>query len=417
MPPSGFSGLGAALAAPSPVLHRLTGLDAHDFAERHWGRAPLLRRGTDAGAFRDVLDLDGVDELLSSRGMRTPFLRLAKDGAVVDSRSFTGPAGAGAEIGDQVRDDAVAALFADGATVVLQGLHRTWAPVIDLTTRLAAELGHPAQCNAYVTPPQSRGFSAHYDVHDVFVLQLAGRKHWTVHPPVHPDPLRNQPWNDHATAVRRRAAEEPALDLVLEAGDVLYLPRGWLHSAAAQDDVSAHLTVGVHVVTRYALVEALTALVADDADLRASLPLGLDVADPEALAPHVDAVRAALHAALDRVPAEAVTRKVRGKVWQGGRPEPLRPVASAAFAEGLAPGDAVRVRIGLHCRLTRHDGLVLELPDRRVTFPDTVAPALEALLGGGTHVVGDLPGLPAADQVVLVRRLLREGVLVPAARP
>ena len=40
-------------------------------------------------------------------------------------------------------------------------------------------------------------------------------------------------------------------------GRVLYLPRGWLHSAAAQDDVSAHLTVGVHVVTRYALVEAL----------------------------------------------------------------------------------------------------------------------------------------------------------------
>src|SRR6185312_13785724 len=195
------------------------------------------------------------------------------------------------------------------------------------------------------------------------------------------------------------AAEEPALDLVLEGGDVLYLPRGWLHSAAAEDEVSAHLTVGVHVVTRYALVEALTALVADDADLRASLPLGLDVADPEALAPHVDAVRAALHAALDRVPAEAVARKVRRKVWDGGRPEPLRPVASAAFAEGLAPGDAVRVRIGLHSRLVRGDPLVLELPDRRVTFPSTTEAALETLLGGGVHVVGDLPGLDASDQV------------------
>ena len=101
MPPSGLPGLGAALAAPSPVLQRLTGLGVPDFAERHWGRAPLLRRGTEPGAFRDVLDLDGVDELLSRRGLRTPFLRLAKDGAVVDSRSFTGSAGAGAEIGDQ----------------------------------------------------------------------------------------------------------------------------------------------------------------------------------------------------------------------------------------------------------------------------------------------------------------------------
>jgi bifunctional lysine-specific demethylase and histidyl-hydroxylase NO66 len=417
VPLSDLPGLGAALTAPSPVLHRLTALAADEFAERNWGRTPLLRRGTDPAAFRDVLDLDGVDELLSRRGLRAPFLRLAKDGEVVDSRSFTGPGGVGAEIADQVRDDAVAALFSDGATVVLQGLHRMWPPVIDLATRLAAELGHPVQCNAYITPPQSRGFSAHYDVHDVFVLQLAGRKHWTVHAPVHPDPLRDQPWNDHATAVRRRVEEEPALDTILEAGDVLYLPRGWLHAATAQGDVSAHLTVGVHVVTRYAVVEALAALVATDEDLRAALPLGLDVADPEALAPHVDAVRAALHAALDRVPVEAIARKVRRKVWDGGRPEPLRPVAGAAFAAGLGPGDAVRIRTGLHCRVAEGHPLVLELPDRRITFPDATAAALATLLDGDTHLVGTLPGMDEADQLVLARRLLKEGVLVPAAGP
>ncbi len=406
----------AALAASAPVLHRLTGLDAGDFADRHWGRTPLLRRGADPGAFRDVLDLDGVDELLSRRGLRTPFLRMAKDG-VIDSRSFTGPAGAGAEIGDQVRDDAVAALFADGATAVLQGLHRMWPPVIDLATRLAAEIGHPVQANAYVTPPQSRGFSAHYDVHDVFVLQLAGRKHWTVHAPVHPDPLRHQPWNDHADDVRHRVREEPALETVLETGDVLYLPRGWLHAATAQGGVSAHLTVGVHVVTRYALVEALTALVAADDDLRASLPLGVDVADPHALAPHVDEVRAALHAAVDRVPVEAVARRVRRKVWDGGRPEPLRPITHAAFAEGLAPGDAVRLRVGLHYRFTGTDPVVLELPDRSLTLPAATRAAVETLLDGGTYTVGGLAGLDEADQLVLVRRLLREGVLVPASRP
>ena len=300
---------------------------------------------------------------------------------------------------------------------MLQGLHRTWAPVIDLTTRLAAELGHPAQCNAYVTPPRSRGFSAHYDVHDVFVLQLAGRKHWTVHPPVHPDPLRNQPWNDHATAVRRRAAEEPALDLVLEAGDVLYLPRGWLHSAAAEDDVSAHLTVGVHVVTRYALVEALTALVADDADLRA-----VAAARPRRRRPGG---------------ARTARRHRAGGAARGAGPGARRGRRAEGAREGVAgrPPRAVaarrvgRLRRGPRARRRRTrpdraalpahpaDALVLELPDRRVTFPDTAGAALEALLGGGTHVVGELPGMPEADQVVLVRRLLREGVVVPAARP
>ena len=392
--------------------------DPDTFAAEHWGRAPLLTRGDDPEAFRDLLDLDGVDELLSRRGLRIPFLRLAKAGQVLDSSSFTGPGGVGAEIGDQVRDDKVAALFGDGATVVLQALHRTWPPVIALATGLAAELGHPVQANAYVTPPSSRGFSAHYDVHDVFVMQLAGRKHWTIHAPVLTDPLRDQPWNARAAAVAAAARDtEPAIDTILEPGDVLYLPRGWLHAATALGEVSAHLTVGVHVVTRYALVEALTALVADDPELRATLPLGLDVADPDALAPHLDAVRTALSAALARVPAEAVARRVRRRVWTGGRPEPVGVVAGTAFAQGLAAGDVVRRRVGLPHRLRPGaDEVVLELPDRDVTFPEFTAAALRALLGDHPVVVGSLPGMEEADQVVLVRRLLREGVLVPAGR-
>ncbi|GAA3357495.1 cupin domain-containing protein [Saccharopolyspora gregorii] len=406
-------------AAPAAALSRVVGPDVDAFARRHWGREPLLRRGADPDSFRDVLDLDGVDELLSRRGLRTPFLRLAKQGEVVDSGSFTGPGGVGAEIGDQVRDDQVAALFAAGTTVVLQALHRTWSGVIDLTTDLAAELGHPVQANAYVTPPSSRGFAAHYDVHDVFVLQLAGRKHWTVHAPVHPDPLRDQPWNDHASAVTARARDEaPEIDAVLEPGDAMYLPRGWLHAATALGDVSAHLTVGVHVLTRFALVEALTALCARDPELRASLPLGIDVADPAELAPHLDAVRTALTRALRDVPADDVARRVRGRVWSGGRPEPVRPVATAEFAGGLAAGDVVRRRAGLRHRVVDGaDEVVLELPDRRLALPADTADAVRELLTGGTFRVGELPGLDEADQVVLVRRLLREGVLVPAAFP
>ena len=402
----------------SGALARVTGAAAEAFADRYWNREPLLVRGADAGGFRDLLDLDGVDELLSRRGLRTPFLRLAKDGAVLDSSSFTGPGGVGAEIADQVRDDKVAALFADGTTVVLQALHRTWPAVIDFCTLLAAELGHPVQANAYVTPPSSRGFSAHYDVHDVFVLQLAGRKHWTVHAPVHPDPLRTQPWNDHASAVAARARDdEPAVDTVLEPGDVLYLPRGWLHAATALGEVSAHLTVGVHVVTRYALVEALTALVAGDERLRASLPLGIDVADPAQLAPHLDAVRTALADALTRVAPEDVARRVRGRVWTGNRAEPVGPVAAAAFADGLSTGDTVRRRTGLRHRISRQgEQMLLELPDRRITLPAATEEALHTVLAGNPCAVGSLPGMDEADQLVLVRRLLREGVLVPAAR-
>ena len=61
--------------------------------------------------------LDTVDELLSRRGLRTPFLRVAKDGKVVDASRFTRSGGAGAEIADQLADDKLLGLFVDGSTL------------------------------------------------------------------------------------------------------------------------------------------------------------------------------------------------------------------------------------------------------------------------------------------------------------
>ena len=66
-----------------------------------------------------------------------------------------------------------------------------------------------------MTPAQSTGFSDHYDVHDVFVLQIDGEKRWRIRPPVHPSPLRDEPWDDRRTAVETAAAAEPLIEATL----------------------------------------------------------------------------------------------------------------------------------------------------------------------------------------------------------
>ncbi len=397
--------------SPDSALTRCIGIDRESFAASHWGCRPLL--SPSAGPYEDVLSLDDVDELLSRRGLRTPFLRMAKDGTVLPPGRYTRGGGAGAEIADQIDADRVLGLFADGATLVLQGVHRTWPPVADLVARLAAELGHPVQANAYVTPAQSRGFSAHYDVHDVFVLQLAGRKRWMVHEPVHPAPLRSQPWEQHRAAVEARAAEEPHIDVCLAPGDALYLPRGWLHAAQALGGVSAHLTLGIHTITRYALLEALTAAAADDEELRTSLPLGLGD-DPQQLEHDLAAVVGALSRRLAAATAADVTPAVRAAVLRGTRPPSLAPLAQAAAAAATTRGDRVRWRPLLWAEVVRGDPVVLRLPDRSLRLPSATTPALELLLHGEPVLVGDLPLPDPDDGVVLVRRLLREGVLIPA---
>jgi hypothetical protein len=337
---------------------------------------------------------------------------------VVDPARFTTSGGAGAEVGDQVSSDSVLRLFADGSTVVLQGLHRLWPPLIEFGDQLAAELGHPTQINAYVTPPSARGFSAHYDVHDVFVLQVAGEKHWRIHAPVLRDPLRTQPWNDRAAEVAAAARGEPVIDAVLRPGDALYLPRGYLHSAEALGDISAHLTVGVHPVTRWAAAESaldlLRTLAAEDAGLRRSLAFGLDLVDPAVVADDVAAVVASLKSALDRLDPAAVADRLRARTWSQVRPEPVAPLAQSAAAAALGPDTVLRLRRRLRCRLGEPAaGRVTLVTGRRThDLPAEARPALAALLAAGELKVADLPGLPRADQLTLARRLVTEAVVV-----
>ena len=70
------------------------------------------------------------------------------------------------------------------------------------------------------------------------------QKRWLVYEPALELPLKNQ---------RYRSAlgepGEPVLDVTRDAGDTLYLPRGWLHQALTSETDSLHITVGVNVRT------------------------------------------------------------------------------------------------------------------------------------------------------------------------
>ncbi len=397
-------------------MRRCAGADVGEFARESWGRSPLLTRQASATGFDDLLSLGAVDELLSRRGLRTPFLRVVKDGSPIEASRYTRAGGVGAEIADQVADDLVLKLILDGATLVLQGLHRIWPPIIDFAGQLSDDLGHPVQVNAYVTPAASQGFAAHYDVHDVFVLQLAGRKRWVVHPPVLALPLRSQPGSERGAEVTSAASGRAVLDEVLCPGDALYLPRGFVHSARALGEVSAHLTVGLHPVTRYAIVEALAALAADEPALRESLPLGIDIADPVALAGEVEHVVRVLTKCMENAAPERIASRLRSVVSSATRPAPVAPLSQVEAIEALGPNSMVRRRPHLRHQV-RQDGelVMLDLADRVISLPKHTAPALVMLLAGPPIALADLPALDPADSQVLVRRLLREAVVVPAS--
>jgi lysine-specific demethylase/histidyl-hydroxylase NO66 len=398
--------------ATDSVLGRLVAVSGDQFARQYWGQQPLLSPADDlpASRFTELLDADAIDELVSKRGLRTPFLRVAKNGTTLTDRAFTAPGGVGAAIADQVSDDKLVRLFADGSTLVLQGLHRVWPPILEFCQRLAAELGHPVQANAYVTPPQNQGFSAHYDVHDVFVLQIEGEKRWRIHPPVLESPLRDQPWNDLKAQVEKRAQEPPLIEATLRPGDCLYLPRGYLHAATALGGVSTHLTLGVHVWTRYALAEQLLRqalqTLANDAVVRGSLPLGVDVADPSALRQDLELVTAAVVDAIEHTDVDQVSESLRRNARTNQRAAPVGPLKQLRDANAITPNTRIVLRRHLIASLD-HSGAQIVLRTRGgdlAVSENDVAP-LKTLLTTNTIRAGDL-GLD------LARRLLLAGLAI-----
>lgn len=377
------------------ALDLLTG-DARAFRDQAWATR-AHRHQVDPGQLGDLLTLDDVDRLLTSTAARTPAVRLAQDGSVLPESAYTrrGATLAGKPLTGLVDTRRVLRGFEEGATVVLQGLHRYWEPVGDLVARLELDLGHPCQANAYLTPPGAQGFAVHSDTHDVFVVQTHGSKTWEVHDgPSGPDEPR---------------------EVVLEPGVAMYLPTGTPHAARAQQTASLHVTIGVNQLTwRHLVRRTVDHLVEGVPDEH--LPAGyLD--DPEALVAGLREQFAQLSGVLGAVdPRRAADHQVE-RFLTGRHTRQRGGLRDTLAVAGIDEGTRLRRRPGHACVVVpgRERDRVL-LGDRELGVPARVRPALELVAACDELRPGDLTMLDPESRLVLCRRLVREGLLevVPA---
>ncbi len=215
------------------------------FFSEYWEQQPLLVKRAAPTHFDGLLSFRDVDRIVACSGLQYPGFRIVKDGAqgehvqdLLENR-YASPT---SQIGDPTK---ILDALADGHTLILQALERNWIPLGSFCRALKSYLNVPVQANAYLTPAEAQGFIAHYDTHVLFVIQSGGSKRWRVWGSPFPLPLKTQKSNRRQDIIDGEAKQAPAIDVVLEPGDTLFIPRGFVHAARTSHAPSLHLTVGI----------------------------------------------------------------------------------------------------------------------------------------------------------------------------
>ncbi|MEE2636765.1 MAG: cupin domain-containing protein [Acidobacteriota bacterium] len=362
---------------------------------------------TEPGYYEQLLSGRDLDTVLGSHRLSYPEMNVVKGDDDVPTASFTQGSG-------RINPVEVSKRFDEGATIIFTQLHRRVPALARLCGALGVVFGSRIQTNIYLTPPRAQGFKPHWDTHDVFVLQVSGRKRWSIYDTKIPLPLKGQKFKTD-----RDTPGPVTEEFELGAGSVVYLPRGLMHSARSTDDTSLHITLGITAFTwADFFVESVAAAALEEPRLRESLPIGYTG---------------------EGFPADEKMRIFREKlsvlqsrlepapVWQHFEDE-VRASNSPMFTNLLAPRlravpttlDTVVSRRA-DVSVSLEDGgaiCAVQFRDQKMTLPGRVFPAVEFAMTTELFRVRDLPEcLDEQGKITLVERLVKEGVLESGGAP
>jgi hypothetical protein len=383
-------------------------LSAEIFFRDYWTRKCCFISGRDPGAWNKLFSIEDVEPLLGMAGLGPQ-----NSYRVVKSEQ-------GRTVRFEPPDDGKAGIhyfynaFSRGYTITVDAVHTRWRAIATLCSNLQADFDHPAEAGLFFTPPRSQGFQPHYDDHDVFVLQLHGSKRWRLYESSVPLPRPNE-----IHPPLPQDIGEPTQELLLNQGDLLYIPEGCIHEAATSQTASLHLSVRIHVYRWLDLMQEMWKQSAwRDVALRKALPVGSLHSDGAFLDGELRRLIAGFDIGMAR--AGAVDSLAKSLLKRGGPPAPDGHFTSLQRMDELGLDTVVTRRAGMSVRVRQSpEGAVLEFGSNAVNGPATLAPAFDYISRVEEFRPRDLLPTRLTDEIrlALVRRLVQEGLLCIPSSP
>ena len=387
---------------------------ADQFFSEYWEAKPLIISGRGPDYYSNLLSGSDVDYVLSTSFLhdRSHVELLGK----IDNPDLLGK--------DHV--SAAYEAFRQGASFRILGVNRHWKALWLLCRNIVEEFAFSVNANLYCTPKNSRGLNRHYDRHDTLILQIAGSKHWAVYSSPENLPLEHVPLLGFEKAgesmryrgapvvhdlVERTTGEKPINEFVMDPGDFLYLPRGFVHEARTTEDISVHVTIGIHVLTWLDLIAvSLGQFGHKDPRFRKALPVGFN--KRTASASIKENFNALLETLLQNADVSSAFEEIDSSLIWNQQAIGEGSVIESEAAE-LTTDTSVERRPGLLSRLVVDGDFVrLVAAHSDVSLPGNFELALRFISENKRFRVGAIPGrLSDHSKINLVHRLIKNGFL------
>jgi hypothetical protein len=376
------------------------------FFGTYYEKGPLLIARGEPARYASLLSLDAIDRYLATSSPTAPDVFLVDAARELKAEDYSF---ANSDPPGRLDLPRVYELFGSGATISLSQLNERVPQLAALCRAVEKRFSAHFQTNIYLSPPNAQGFKTHFDSHDVFVLQVAGSKLWTLYGTPVELPLRGQAFEPD-----RHVAGPATREFTLHAGDVFYCPRGLLHAARSTDQVSLHITLGLIGKTwADVMIEAVSEACLASPAFRAHLPVGYAEPgfDKAAAAATFRSLVEAFARSADAVP---ILDRLAEDFVRSRRPDSYGRLQALHDATPVTRETRIEPRPHLVYRLREEgDNVTVLFGSTTITLPAFAREPLAFALRGPPFLVRDLPGdLDEEGKVVLVRRLIKEGLLV-----
>lgn len=362
-----------------------------EFYSEYWEQRPFFVRRDAPGYFDSLLTLADVDRYLGTKALHASEIRIVKGGVDKRFEDYSK---------DGIADAAqMMAAFRTGSMLLLSHMNRHHPPLAELLSRCEAQTHVPMRANAYLSPPGSTGFKLHWDTHDVLVLQISGAKKWHIYD--NPLPL---PHEEQMSELKHWVGQANKIDeIAMRPGSVLFLPRGYVHGAEAEDEHSLHITFGLRSLTVADIVlREFRRASLEDEDMRKVARLG-DYADPTS----AERARQALRRVIESMDLQGAIDEVHKSFIRSRQPPRLGALLEITGQSAIDHATELRLREDALYKVFKNaDGISLAVDGTVLNFPGGIETAIDYVVEHKRFTPGSLPGLEHESKLLFSRSML-----------